>query len=261
MARIYQMPQSDRGRGIPCITFDQIIDYIDDRLSSQEKAQAAKHLEECELCREAMEAAESHPDKEELRSFVDAVGEKFRSTLEPHLGAKRSDRGLYYRIAAVLVIGLASVLYLTRGKPHEKLFAEYFQIHPNIVKGSLERSEGSQGKLALAMLHYQRDEFTEALKFFEAVLQSEPDDTVYFFAGISYLATNNPDSAITCFRKVLDDGNNELRKPAEWYSGLAYLKKNDLENARAVFSNIISYDGPYKDDAMELLKRLDKLLK
>jgi hypothetical protein len=44
-----------------CLTFDQIIDYINDRLSSQEKMQATKHLEECELCREAMEAAASHP--------------------------------------------------------------------------------------------------------------------------------------------------------------------------------------------------------
>jgi tetratricopeptide (TPR) repeat protein len=117
------------------------------------------------------------------------------------------------------VIGLAGVLYLSRDKSHEKLFAEYFAPHPNNIP--VRRGEAPQGDLEQAALHYQVKEYAQALKFFE-----------------NYLAAN-PDSV-----------------HARFY-GLAYLKKNDLENARAVFNKIISYDGAYKDQAMELLDRLD----
>jgi tetratricopeptide (TPR) repeat protein len=243
-----------------CLTFDQIIGYINDRLSSQEKTQAAKHLEECDLCREAMEAAASHPDKEELRSFVDAVGERFRSAINAQLGARRSDRGLYYRIAAVLVIGLAAVLYLSRDKPHEKLFAEYFEPYPNNIP--VRRGEQPPGDLEQAALHYQVKEYAQALKHFEGYLESNPDSVnARFYAGVSYLATNDAEGAIACFQRVLKSGSNEFQKPAEWYLAVAYVKKNDLENARAVFNRISSYDGAYKEKAMEMVDRFDKLAK
>lgn len=256
MARIYQMPHPHGEEGISCLTFDRIMDYVEDKLSPQEKLQADQHLEECNLCRDAIAAAESYPNQEELRPFVESVGERFRSALDAQLGARKSDWGLYYRLAAVLVIGVAAVLYLSRDKPHEKLFAEYFEPHPNNL--SVRRGQQPQGDLEQAALHYEAKEFTEAVKLFENVLKSEPNNvTARFYAGVSYLATDDVQNAIVSFQKVIAAGKNDLQKPAEWYLGLAYLKGNDLENARAVFNKIISYDGAYKDEAMELLKRLN----
>lgn len=256
MARIYQMPHPHGEEGISCLTFDRIMDYVEDKLSPQEKLQADQHLEECNLCRDAIAAAESYPNQEELRPYVESVGRKFRSALEAQQGVKRVDWGLYYRLAAVLVIGVAAVLYLSRDKPHEKLFAEYFEPHPNII--SVDRSKKEDGDLEQAALHYQVKEYTQALKFFKDYLESNPDSVkARFYAGVSYLATDDVQNAIVSFQKVIAAGKNDLQKPAEWYLGLAYLKGNDLENARAVFNKIISYDGAYKDEAMELLKRLN----
>ena len=42
-----------------------------------------------------------------------------------------------------------------------------------------------------------------------------------------------------------------------WYLGLAYLKKEEINQAKSIFEHIQSEDSPYRQKSTELLKSLN----
>ncbi len=237
-----------------CLHVDQMIDYVDNRLTPERRVQIEAHLDQCRLCSEAVEGVRIYPDRKELQeSFVSPTDNirlqaSLRNFLQHHWKAA-------YALAAVLALGLASVLYLAKDQPNQTLFADFFHRYPSAF--SLVRGEQAAGKLAAALRQYEAENFAGALQIFQEILAAEPSNmTAHFYVGLVRLETKDSPGAITHLQNVLQDKKHELAEPAAWYLALAYLQKNDLAQAKLRLSQIIAEDGAYKEKAAKLLERL-----
>jgi len=239
-----------------CLSVDEMIDYLKNKLTVEQRRTFEAHLDECRLCGEAVEGVRLYPDKEELREIVGSP-KNFFSLHSPWVNFLSHHWQGAYALAAALVICLAALVYLNvKEKPHEAAFAEYFAPYPSAVP--LVRSQQSQSALEAAFERYAAKDYEAALPLFQELLAAEPQRTalIRFYMGICYLATDEPQRAISIFQKELDDSASQFHDPAEWYLALAFLKANDTEKCKSVLKRIILRPGIYQERAASLLARL-----
>jgi hypothetical protein len=240
-----------------CLAVDEMIDYVNNNLTAEQCRTFESHTDQCRLCSEAVEGVRVYPDKEELRGFADST-KNFSSLHNAWLNFLAQNWQGAYALAAVLLIGLASIIYLNvKEQPYEAMFAEYYAPYPGAIP--LVRSAPIEGKPAEAFEEYEAENFAGALKVFQEILAVEPGNTMaHFYAGVSCLALKDTSPAIMHLQNVLQDGSNELADPAAWYVGLAYLQKNDLPKTKSILNRIILDNGAYKEKAVSLLERLNR---
>jgi hypothetical protein len=209
---------------MPCLTFEQMLGYVEKKLSSAKRVEIEKHLTACEFCSEALEGFAAFPEKAKLQSMVESLNEQiearyatetapeaqatpigkragaFQSVLDsvrdgiemivsalttPSYGLK-----LAYGVAMVFFVGIVSVLYLGRETANEKLFAEYYQPYPNIA--SSVRGEPIEDKLQDAMQQYDAGDFKAALARLQEILATEPENVVAnFYGGVCQFAASD----------------------------------------------------------------------
>jgi len=249
-----QVVYASAGTASSCLNLDQMIGYVDNTLALQQRPQIEAHLDQCRLCSEAVEGVRLYPDKSELREMIEPPSHDIH--LRPAMiEFLRNNWKSAYAIAAMLVIGLTSVFYLTKDDPNQTLFAKSFYRYPS--PASLVRGEQAGGKLATALGQYEAENFAGALKIFQEILAAEPGNTTaHFYAGLVCLELKDSPGAIVHLQNALADKSHELAEPAAWYLALAYLQKNDMAEARSRLRQIITDDGAYKEKATKLLERL-----
>jgi hypothetical protein len=277
---------------VACLTFEQMLGYVEKTLSEKMRAKVENHLISCELCSEAMEGFAAFLEKAKLRPMIESLNaqiearyatkaapearmapagrltEVFQSvinsvregieTLVSALATPRYGLKLAYAVAAVFLVGIVSVFYPGREKPNAALFAEYYQPYPNVA--SSVRGEIVEGKLQDAMQQYDAGDFKATLALLQEILAAEPGNTTaQFYAGISCLKLKETEKAVISLQKVIARPEQKLAEPAEWYLALSYLQKNDLVQTRTMLNEIIMKDHAYKEHATRLLERLRSL--
>jgi len=127
--------------------------------------------------------------------------------------------------ASVLVIvALGSWLFLNRDTKEEKLFAAYFQPEPGLISAM---GTNDNYLFDRAMVDYKVGDYDAALKIWESLLASKPEnDTLNYFIGSACLIEEKEEIAIVHFKKVIANENSFFRNDALWYTGLALLKSN-----------------------------------
>lgn len=240
----------------PCLTKEQLIGYAEDRMSPQQRHRAERHLTDCELCSIALEGVISTTDKYRVHKTVDSINREIHARLK-RPAVTRVNWKVYYSMAAIFIVGITAVFYAFLRKPtHETLFRQYFQPYPNTIP--LVRSQTEVGKLELAMMEYEAENYHVSLNIIQEVIEEEPENIMArFYAGILNLCLNEPQQAIILFQKVLDAERGDFTDHARWYLGLAYLKNKNRKQALSIFRNIVAADGIYKNRSEELLYVLD----
>ena len=238
-----------------CLSLEQLIGYAEDRISPLERHSVEKHLIDCELCSEALDGVIASADKVKIHEAVDSLGKEIHARLS-RSAIRRHNWKAYYSLAAVLIIGIATVFYAFLRKPaHEALFHQYFQPYPNTIP--LVRSQARIGNLELAMMEYEAENYQASLNILQEIIREEPENiTACFYAGIVNLCLNDPRPAITRFQKILNEEKNDFMDHARWYLGLSYLKNKDKEQAKSIFRDIATTDGLYTNRSKELLNTL-----
>ncbi len=118
-------------------------------------------------------------------------------------------------------------------------------------------SEANDSILQHALRQYRDQEYEKAIKNFEIVIQSVPQNSkALLYCAVSQLAINKPDEAIANLESILKSGHNLYIPAARWYIALAYLKKNDKAKAKAMLQNIVKQNGEYKREAKKALQDL-----
>jgi len=285
MLTSYETTETQDHKETSCLTFEQMLGYVEKTLSPVKRAEAEKHLTACEFCSEAMEGFATFPEKAKLPAMVESLNEQIEARYtveaEPEAGLSLADRWqsvvaslrngietvieilatprqnlrFAYVVASVFLVGIVSVLYLGKDQPNEKLFAEYYQTYPNIA--SSVRGELTEGKLQDALQQYDAGDFKATLSLLQEILVAEPDNAAAnFYAGVSYLKIEKADRAVASLQKVLALNDSKFSEPAEWYLALAFLQQNDLEKTRAALEAIAGKDHLYQEQAVKLLERL-----
>jgi hypothetical protein len=247
---------SDIFSSTPCLTKEQLIGYAEDHMSPEQRHRAERHLIDCEFCSKALEGVISTSDKYRMHRTVDSINREIHARLK-RPAVTRVNWKVYYSMAAILIVGIVTVFYAFLRRPvHETLFRQYYQPYPNTIP--LVRSQTQVGKLELAMMEYEAENYRASLNILQEIIREEPENiTAHFYAGISNLSLNESRRAIVLFQKVLDAEKGDFTDHARWYLGLAYLKSKDKKQASSIFRDIINADGIYKKQSEELLFALD----
>ncbi len=236
-----------------CLTLEQLTAYAEDRVSDEERFTIEKHLVDCKLCSDALDGYALLEETSHLKDRVTSMDELIRERASSAVRHKRSWQ-LYYSLAASIVLACAAVLYLRHHAPsYDSLYAEYFKPYPNAVP--LLRGEGPGGILESAMIEYESENYGAALTSLKTVLMHEPtNDTANFYAGISSMCLNDPQTAVPFFQNVSE--RSGLTDQTIWYQGLAYLKQNDIDAAKRCFESLSLKEGSFRQRCIELLNRL-----
>jgi tetratricopeptide (TPR) repeat protein len=242
----------------PCLSLDELRAFSNRTISSLREPKIEQHLAHCSLCADAIEGISAVADKDQIRPIVRSLSDAVHHRIGQLTGTRRNWR-LYYRVAAVLIIAVAALLYLVNQKPqHEILFAKYFTPYPNTIP--ITRGASGEIKLKRGLAEYEFENYEQAIIILEDVVTSEPENTTAkFYLGMSYLCRNQPDSAVAQFRSEIQHGKNPFVEPARWYLGLAALKKRDVNQASMIFGQLKAESQAYKQQANELLNLLEKM--
>ena len=140
----------------------------------------------------------------------------------------------------------------------QDLFASHFEPYRNPINlRDTESLFGTDWQQAVEL--YSKGDFENAIPAFKKELDKQ--NTVsylsHFYLGISALAkaTPDPQQAINAFDQVLAS-DNDYHQQANWYKGLALLKKGAKKEAREIFEGIIENGHYQKEKAAMLLRDL-----
>jgi TolA-binding protein len=153
-------------------------------------------------------------------------------------------------IAVILFVG--NYLFLGKDSPSE-LFKDNFEPYNSVVE---VRGNGSDFEEAMAK--YAGKDYQGAIVLYENILKKTPDSTVVnFYAGISYLATNNTQNAENQLLKVVKSENELFAEKAQWYMALSALKQDNKPLAKERLGVIAKEEGhEFRVKAENLLKNL-----
>ncbi|MEQ9405060.1 MAG: hypothetical protein RIM99_15830 [Cyclobacteriaceae bacterium] len=155
-----------------------------------------------------------------------------------------------YAAAASLIFALTYFFILRfETKSNEELFLSYFEPYDGVVITRGEESSFGQGLRA-----YSDQNYEEALRAFS---ETDVDSTNYsllnLLRGNCYLELGNIELGLEFLLLIPEDENNLLTSAAEWYSALAYLKKDEIEKSKILLGSLIDSQSVYSTKAAELL--------
>lgn len=153
----------------PCLTQEQMLAYIDGKLSAADQHTCERHMADCEMCEDAMEGLSLVKDRSvlsaPLKTEIAAPSEGKVVPLQP----PQPNRKLWYAAAAVLVVVLGSVFIL---KNLNNSMDESKSMADNTRADSISMPHDAQAPVALNDSEVSGDKNAEAEKSVIAQTQS-----------------------------------------------------------------------------------------
>ena len=168
---------------------------------------------------------------------VDAGRSHLRSAFEewdreqPKVPSHRKIRTAWAIAAtAVILIGIGLMIFVRPEPTLDNLYATYYQSYPNLID-PLQKGDSND---AVSISQYYE------LENYENALALTPDSIQLFYAGLSFLATDQIDRATSCFEVIVVEEAHRFQKAAQWYLALSYLRNEELNKARSILETIES---------------------
>lgn len=162
---------------------------------------------------------------------------------------------IWLQAAAVLIIGLITYALWPTSVDEKELLATHFEVYPNVIMPTVRGEIPNDSTLnALAFRAYDQKQFEEAEQLFKRI--DNKDANILFYLGNCYIATNQPDKALSLFENVLSD-YDVFDEQAEWYIAVSYLKLEDREKAKETLNKIAASESSYKAKALLILEQLN----
>ncbi len=131
-------------------------------------------------------------------------------------------RRFNYLVAAsvALLLGLGGLWFFNF--QNQSLFDEYFTPDPGL---STVMGNSDDYNFYEAMVDYKRKNYTDAIKKWELLLAQKPqNDTLNYFLGSAFLASDQEELSKTFLERVASNENSVFYSDANFYLGLVYLK-------------------------------------
>jgi len=168
------------------------------------------------------------------------------------------------RVAAaigILAIGFLFLFQFFTKQPKPSILADtYWQESTKVTFSNLRSDENiseSEELLIAASESFIANDFQTAL---DQLNQIKAVDSLYHKAallkGEILFEQMQYTAAIQQFQVVIDDSTSEHNDIAHWYQALAYIKLNEIEQAKAELEYIIEQQYPLQNSAAELLEKL-----
>lgn len=125
----------------PCLTQEQMLAYIDGKLSAVDQHACEKHLLDCELCEDALEGLTLVKDRAVLAAPLSAEENKKEAPKVIPLHSGSSNRKMWYAAAAVFVVVFTTVYFLNQFAGSDMEVAENKVMDSSIALDAPVRTE------------------------------------------------------------------------------------------------------------------------
>lgn len=234
--------------------FDLIEKYLAKNMSDEEKK---KFENQMQTNSELMKEFELHKD---FDSFLNIKHERdaMQIQVKQIINNRRKSRSIFvkrnYSIAASIVVLLSVSLftYMFLPEKNERLYSKFYESYEF---SSIERSTNEiLDHTDKALLLYTDKKYNDFITYIEEQnLYNENDFVLNLLYGVSLLEIEDAKKAIPVFENLLRE-ENMYSETINWYTALAYLKVNDIPNAKSKLNELILENGYYKDKALELME-------
>lgn len=235
-------------------------DYIKGDLNESEKERFEQRLKEEQELREILE---------DIKFFQNGISRAFKKDIRESLAAKErmmpvfkaekktSTFAVWGYVTAAAVIAAIAVVYALffTGPQASELYLAYYESYPNLIEPNVRGETYPENSTGAAMDFYDRSDFEKALNIIGQIPENEKTGFLYLYEGICYLETGKPEKALLSFKDA-QQKTSSLNWQVLWYSGLTYLKMDDIPNAQEVFETLSESDNPYQSNANEILNQL-----
>jgi TolA-binding protein len=160
----------------------------------------------------------------------------------------------YVSLSAAAVIGVLLMIRTLMPVDPGNLYNAFYEPYP--VKSAIERGGVNEDEIyASAIFSYKSEDYTNAASLFSDAVAKNPSSRNLFHLGITCLETGNFDEAIKNLTSVVN-GSDGFTKEAQWFLGLAYLRKGKTDEASNCFKYLSASSTYYKDRSDKILRRL-----
>lgn len=169
----------------------------------------------------------------ETQSLKEQLNE-FHKDLQKQPSQKKSPKILYLQFkklaaAAAIIVAVGSFWFFNQS-PNEKLYSKYFTPDPGLPT---TMSSSSNFEFYDAMVNYKQGDYTTAIKKWELLnAKTSNNDTLNYFLGVAYLASEKEDKGLVYLEKASRNSQFALSNDAFYYLGLAYLKQENIKKAK-----------------------------
>jgi tetratricopeptide (TPR) repeat protein len=175
---------------------------------------------------------------------------EFHSTLQKPARIIPLVRKIAAAAAILILIGLPAYYFTMRKSATEKLYSDYYKPDPGLVTAM---GNSANYQFEKAMVAYKERDYETAIKSWSVLTSQQPtNDTLQYFLGAAYQATDKNELAIEQLQKVTQQKESAFYKDACWYLGLALMKQKQIAKAK----EYINLSG--HSQRTELLEDLNK---
>ena len=108
------------------------------------------------------------------------------------------------------------------------------------------------------LYYFSKERYKNALKRIHIISSQYKNDlNALFYGGLCYFNLGDFNKAIESFENILKLKEGPFTEEAQWYKVKTLLKLNRQKEAKDLLADIIMFDGFYKAQASELLKKLN----
>lgn len=231
-----------------------LVDYLDGRMSAEEKILFEQRLKQDETLLAALE--EYKTIGEDLRAIdrnntIDDVAQWEKEYLDSHHKESNTRFSLKHllAIAAMFTILAVAAINFLKTPNYASLFQENYSPYEDMVT---QRGNSEDSRMQNAMNLYNRGMYAKAAPLFEGAENS----LAPLYQGICYLETESYSQAEIAFKQALS--NERTREQAQWYLALTFLRDGQRQQSMREFQEIIDNKGHYKHDkALDILRTLE----
>jgi len=181
--------------------------------------------------------------------------EAFKKTLQNYeLEMKPKNHFKLWKIAASLLVlfGLSYFVLFQNNVSNEELFAQNFEPYRNVIL-PIERGDVSTDLKTQAFTAYEKGNYKNAISLFSKLQETQTNLYYVFYKANSYLALENTKEAIPLLQKYIAS-NGTFTEKAKWYLALAYLKNNNIKEAKEILQNIEKEKSYHYEKASQILQ-------
>ncbi len=258
-------------------SFEKLADYVDGKVSVDQKEAIEQHVEACEICQNILEGIHHHythvsPSRTDIENYLDGFLVKQQALIEAkqqEVGGTRERANVrslnagrtnvWLKVAAILLLGVG-VLGIYRimaptSSPYQLAEQHLEESYPMPTIRGGQVLEGENERWQAVVDAYQKKDYTMATTLIEkAILVDGEAGKRYFYLGLSYLQQDPPQAqkAIAPLQKVLAS-KNRYQEQAAWYLALAYLGSDQLEKGKTQLQQIVDKETWKAKEAAALL--------
>ncbi len=162
--------------------------------------------------------------------------------------------------AAILIAGLLIFINVT-APDKDSLFEEYYT-PINVMYGSRSaEASPEESNLISGIKAYHMRDFERSERLIELYLSNETDKKAVanYFLGLAKIELQDYTNAAKCFKNVLNDSTNYYQEHSQWYLALVFLKNDQLEQAKQLFTQISLKGAVHSEDSKEILKNISRI--